>query len=279
MRSCRWVVPAAISLVSLFLAAPPCGAVTILAHYPFDEGSGLSAADATGNQPLASLLNGAGWTTPANARFGNSALALDGSNDFVNANASVLDGTQSFSVSAWVNVTSNAGWRTAVSQDGVNISRFYLQIHDPTDGFGLGVHAGDNTSGTKTEALRNAAASTGAWYHIIGIQDAAANTLQLFVDGVAYPGSPVSYGAGYEWAALGNTIIGAARWGAGSRVDYFPGRMDEVWLFQGTLTGSEIQNLYQTNTLEAIPEPASLLLLASALAALRCRRRRAAGSE
>src|SRR5262249_6143253 len=56
----------------------------LLAHWPFDEGSGATAADATGNGNTGTLQGGAIWTS---GRFGGG-LRFDGVDDYVQINNS-----------------------------------------------------------------------------------------------------------------------------------------------------------------------------------------------
>jgi hypothetical protein len=58
----------------------------LVAHWRFDEGSGTSAADATGNGNTATLHNGTRWERSRVARGPNdSAVRLDGDNDYLSA--------------------------------------------------------------------------------------------------------------------------------------------------------------------------------------------------
>src|SRR5262249_7815134 len=79
------------------VAPPPGGPV---AAYGLDEGSGTSAADASGHSLTGTLANGATWGA---GRFG-SAVKLDGADDVVNlADPTALRLTGSMTISAWVN--------------------------------------------------------------------------------------------------------------------------------------------------------------------------------
>jgi hypothetical protein len=67
----------------------PTLAQGLVAHWRFDEGGGLTAADATINANAATLRNGVGWIPSAapGARPGDFALELDGIDDMVTAPA------------------------------------------------------------------------------------------------------------------------------------------------------------------------------------------------
>ena len=90
-----------LALVTLVPSATPAqSAAGLVAGYAFNEGSGTSAADASGSGLTGTLTNGATWGTGRNA----GAVSLDGVNDFVElGNPALLQLTGSMTVSAWVN--------------------------------------------------------------------------------------------------------------------------------------------------------------------------------
>jgi hypothetical protein len=71
------------------------------------------------------LQNGASWGPGV---VGPSALSLDGNQQYAAAAGPVIDTTQSFTVSAWVNLNNTNGYQTFVSQDGSQVSGVYLQL-------------------------------------------------------------------------------------------------------------------------------------------------------
>ena len=78
-------------------APPPAG---IVAGYAFDDGTGTSAADASGHGFTGTLTNGPTWGA---GRYGG-AIVLDGADDYVDlGNPTALRLTGSMTVSAWIN--------------------------------------------------------------------------------------------------------------------------------------------------------------------------------
>ena len=76
----------------------------LVAAYGFNEGSGTTTADASGNG-LTGTLNGAAWTTLG--KFGN-ALSFNGSSNYVDlGNPTPLKLTGSMTWSAWIYATAN----------------------------------------------------------------------------------------------------------------------------------------------------------------------------
>ena len=96
----------------------------------------------------------------------------------------IVNTAASFSVSAWVRLDSLTGWRTAVNQDGVNVSGFWLQYSQALGNkFALTMHDSDSTSSAAYRAVSTTTAATGQWYHLVGVRDKAAGTMKLYVNG------------------------------------------------------------------------------------------------
>ena len=77
----------------------------LVAHWKFDEGSGTTASDASGNGNTGTLINGPQWTA---GKVGN-ALYFDGIDDVITvADSNSLDLSSAFTLSAWVNPASTS---------------------------------------------------------------------------------------------------------------------------------------------------------------------------
>src|SRR5258705_315260 len=94
------------------------------AAYGFNEGSGNTTIDASGNRN-AGTLSGPSWTT--NGRYGN-ALSLNGTNVYVEvANSSSLNPGTTATFSAWVNmVAANADISSVIDKWSQTIDDEYL---------------------------------------------------------------------------------------------------------------------------------------------------------
>jgi chitodextrinase len=91
---------------------PPPG---LVGAWAFNEGSGTTAADASGNGNVGTIT-GAQWTTQG--RFGD-ALSFDGNSTVRVANAPSLNFTSAMTLSAWVRPTAyQSGWRTILQRLG-----------------------------------------------------------------------------------------------------------------------------------------------------------------
>jgi concanavalin A-like lectin/glucanase superfamily protein/glycosyl hydrolase family 2 len=223
----RALIDASGSVGSAALRRSTAGADGV-SFYPFDEGSGTVAKDAAGGHD-ATLVNGPVWT----AGHSGSALQFNGADQYADTGAAILDTTGSYSVSAWVKLDKTGSFATAVSQDGANDSAFFLQYSGADDRFAF--------SFAGVRALAPTAPQTGQWYHLTGVRDAATGTLTLYVNGEKAGTASACLGD----ASTGHTVIGRARFG-GNPVDYWPGAIDQVHVFDRALSATDVAQLYQS---------------------------------
>jgi hypothetical protein len=201
------------------------------AFWSLNEGSGTSAADSSGNGRTATLQN-AGWTV----RGSSPAIGFSGANtSFGQFAGPAVDTGESHTVAGWVWLNSVSGIQTIASVDGANISPFYLQLNGGV--FRFDQRTSDSTSAGLVSRT-GAAPVINTWYHVVGVYNKQANTIQLYVNGV----SQGTATAGASWTAGGSTIIGAAKWN-GARVDNLNGTVDEVRFYGRALSGAEISTL------------------------------------
>jgi hypothetical protein len=204
--------------------------------------SGTTAYDRSGNGNNATMSGG---PTVALGKIGQ-ALDFDGSNDYTSMGdpaSAVLDPTGSFSLSAWVKTTQTKGAAdyAAIVGKGFLIS---------ANGYGLFLD-GDNSSkpafqartgATIVSAQSSVSINDGAWHHLVGVRDHAGNITQLYVDGVlagSGSGALTSYASTYYFG------VGSRYSGSLWETFFFDGSVDEVRMYNRTLSATEIWNLYQ----------------------------------
>ena len=141
-----------------------------VAAYAFNEGSGTSAADASGSGLTGTLTNGAAWATGRNA----GAVQLDGVNDFVElGNPTLLQLTGSMTVSAWVNSAAFPRDDAAIVSKRTS-SKVGYQLDTTVDrgprtiGFKL-----TNSSGGNMFRYGATTLQANTWYHVTGVYNAA----------------------------------------------------------------------------------------------------------
>jgi Concanavalin A-like lectin/glucanases superfamily len=252
-------------------SARPSGNPTpLLAEWKLNEGSGTTAADATGDGHDATLGAQAAWG--AGPVSGAPALSLTGAGDseaVTAAQVPPVDNTGSFTVSAWVNLSpscastpSSCGFYDAVSMDGATQGAFALEYVDQTwcaAGAGDGVNGcwaftmpGSDTMNPPASTVEAATPVTfGTWVHLTGVYDQVHQTIQVYVNGQA-AGAYGTVAGVQPWAApaMGPLRIGRVLFN-GAAFNWWPGRISDVCTFWGALDATQVQNVYTSGCASA----------------------------
>ena len=156
----------------------------------------------------------------------------------------MIDTSQSFTVSAWVYLANVNGYQTFLSQDGSQISGFFLQLRGDTHQFAFTRPTYDSPKALGTIATDAAVIpQPEEWYHLTGVYDASAQTISLYVNGqLAQTQSYVP-----NWSADGALAVGRGLY-AGNRTDFVSGRIDDVRAYSGALGASAIAQLAGSGT-------------------------------
>ncbi|MEV6637512.1 LamG-like jellyroll fold domain-containing protein [Actinoplanes sp. NPDC051470] len=207
---------------------PPPGTPGLdgVAFYPLDG----NATDAVGDHD-GTLVGNPAFV----AAHKNQGVDVNGSTQYVDLGAPVLDTSTDYSASAWVKLDKADGaFQTVVSQDGPSTSDFFLQYSGANQRWAM--------SFAGVRALSPAKPDVGRWYHLVGVRDSVKGELRLYVDGEL---------AGTASACLssstptGNTVIGRGKYG-GNQVDYLDGVADQVHLYDRALSATEIKSLFDS---------------------------------
>ncbi|MCA1217258.1 LamG-like jellyroll fold domain-containing protein [Streptomyces sp. 8L] len=204
--------------------------------WSFDEGSGNSAADGAGAHPATLSSAGSSWSDLARA---GKSLAVDGITGYASASGTGLDTTKSFSISGWARLTDDAHNGVVAAQAGTNGSSFALYYSTSYKAWIFNRYATDATAPTIVRSVSTSAPAVGVWTHLMGVYDAQAQTIQLYVNGLPQ-GDPVAFTT--PWKATGSLQIGRGQYG-GSYTDYFPGQIDDVRLWNRIMSSDEVADL------------------------------------
>ncbi len=176
---------------------------------------------------------GASWNT--GTLKGAGCFDFDGSNDQINlSNISGLSG-ENVTVSAWVYWT----WTSGGIGSGSRVSDPIVSQSNNSSG-GYCLHTKSSTSKPAfrlngTEAISSATISKNEWHHIVGIHNET--KLKIYVDGILR-GNASKNGSGLD--TLGFI-------GFDNMSHNFKGRIDEVAIWNRTLTDDEISIMYHAN--------------------------------
>ncbi|MCP5097264.1 MAG: LamG domain-containing protein, partial [Chloroflexi bacterium] len=100
-----------------------------LASWSFEEGSGTTAVDVTGNGYDGALNGGIVWSTATESGSGY-ALSFDGVDDYVTLPHIIDPAKGDFSASLWFNVSDYTDYRRLLQQqDGTGVGRNWLGIN------------------------------------------------------------------------------------------------------------------------------------------------------
>jgi len=202
-------------------ATTPAVSSGLVAAFGFNEASGNTTTDVSGNANTGTLGSGVTWTTAG--KYGG-ALAFNGTSGRVTvADATSLHLAGGATLEAWVKPsTVTAAWRDVVYKPNDN---YYLEATSKTGSR----PAGGGTFGT---TYGTAALAANAWTHLAVTYDRA--TVRLYVNG-----SQVSSLA--ATAAIASSTSPLQIGGDGTYGQYFQGTIDEVRVYNRALSAAEIQ--------------------------------------
>ncbi|HKX61764.1 MAG TPA: LamG-like jellyroll fold domain-containing protein, partial [Verrucomicrobiae bacterium] len=205
---------------------------SLVGYWRFEEGSGVTTADGSGNGYTGTFVNGPSWVP---SLFGNHALDFHGANDRVDVgNPPALQLTGPMTLAAWVNIDSitdngriitkgggpgQRGW--SLNVEGINV--WALQ---------LAVNANVNVS------LNVAAVPIGKWTHVAGVYDPSGPSMRLYTNGVL--GGVLTEGVPTEQHNSSLNVSIGARSVAQT---FFDGRIDEVRVHARALSAASIAEL------------------------------------
>ena len=227
----RWLPSPFFLLASCFLLLvflSPAHADTmsgLVAWWKLDDGSGTSAADATGNGHTGTLHNisnpataTSGWT--ANGKRGG-ALIFDGNDDQVSI--AVINSTTTFTIAAWIYQLPGGDLNAILLQNAT------AGMVTWDDGGGGLVIQWANADGSDT--VSSTRMDFNQWYHVAAVSDGG--VLTLYINGAFV-------GTGTVNASVPFDSVGGDTGG-----DVTKGILDDVRLYSRALSAGDIQQLFQ----------------------------------
>ncbi|MGB2862811.1 MAG: LamG domain-containing protein, partial [Sedimentisphaerales bacterium] len=200
----------------------------LVAWWRFDDGSGTTAMDSSGNGNDGTLNGDAQWVA---GQLGG-AIQFNGSNARVVAPNIPLD-SRSFTIMMWVNPVLYTGEQVVFSTGltGANNTDMHLRLGGPGSG---NVPAGGVRMGFYNNDLDTPGGliEDNNWYHITFWYDFENTNRRIYIDGV----QEAEASANPYLGTSGDSVIGA--WGTGQ---WFQGIIDDVQVYDHPVTESEIQ--------------------------------------
>ncbi|HXI85607.1 MAG TPA: LamG-like jellyroll fold domain-containing protein [Verrucomicrobiae bacterium] len=209
------------------ITLPATSATNLLAYWTFDEGTGSTAFDSSGNTNTGTVVLGSGaWT----GGMINGALSFDGfSTQVTVSNAASLNPVNGITLAAWIN-----------SPDWFNSPRF-IEKGASFNQYGLCI---TNTgqlqfflSGVANGSVVATPPSNGAWHHIAGTYDGS--LISLYIDGQLVAQQP----AGGPLAVTTDSLAIGNRPGGGV-VYKTDAILDDVRIYGSALSANQIAQVY-----------------------------------
>jgi hypothetical protein len=203
--------------ISFRVAPPPVG------WWQFDEGTGTTAADASGNGHTGTFQGGVTWDQ---GRFG-SAVRINGTDGVVTVpDGPGLDPTTAISITAWIFADSWDGGNRRILQKGDSDNQYRLLEENNVFKFDL--------SGVANGTLTTDLPSAGVWHFIAATYDGT--MMKIYVDGVVVAQQRAS---GAIATTTNNLNIGSKTPG-GTLGNHFLGLLDEVRVYSVALSADYI---------------------------------------
>ena len=199
----------------------------LIAHWPFDEGSGTTAVDAVSGNTHPCTLTSAGWQSPG--IIGSSGFLLNGTRSCAVSNVTGLS-PPAFSISSWMRGTVLPSAVSYLYSTGDSI-QFYINSAGQV---GWTVFTDTYHTITSSASVQN-----GVNHHLVATYSPA-NGQRLWIDGaqvalLSSSGLSLSYPAG--------TVTQIGRIGANDTLAY-TGMMNQVRVYNYALQQGDVDNLF-----------------------------------
>jgi hypothetical protein len=207
-------------------------AAGLVAFYRFDETSGTSASDATGNGYTATLTGGATFAAGLQAN----AVTLSGNSQYVSLPNGILSSLTQFSICTWVNLSAAPQW-ARIFDFGTGTTAYMFLTPNSASGT---LRFSITTGGSGAEQQLNATAlPTGSWQHLAVTLTGTTGTLYV-------NGAQVAQNTGMT---LDPTSLGVTThdWLGRSQFNtdpYLTGEIDDFRVYSRALSGGEVAALY-----------------------------------
>ncbi|OAR25050.1 hypothetical protein A8W25_28720 [Streptomyces sp. ERV7] len=167
-----------------------------------------------------------------------------------------VDGTRSFSVSAWVRrpalAAGDSTAKVAISQPGVHQPEFSLYYSPSYKKWIFGRSTEDSTADTLVRAVQPACGpvngvpcfgeTSNEWTHLVGVSDTVTHKIRLYINGYLVDES--DYIQSIPWATPKPLMVaGLSR--EGTPAEFLGGDVDDVRVFDRIVTGDEARTMVQ----------------------------------
>jgi hypothetical protein len=201
--------------------------IALHTHLSFDEGSGTSAADSSGNGHAGTLAGGANW---AAGRRGN-AVNLNGTSAYVSLPPDIMTDVGDFTICAWVYWNAARTW-DRVFDFGAGGRYMMLTARHPNGlaRFAMSVNGRDG----ERYVDANFALARRAWTHVA--VTLSGRTCTLYMNGTAVNSNTNMFHAPFQLGRTHQNWIGRSQ----RNEPYFSGMVDDFRIYRGALSAEQL---------------------------------------
>ena len=198
-------------------------------HLKFDETSGASAADASGNARHATLVNGATFVAGS---FGNALGLAASASQYATLPAGVVSALDDFTISTWVKPATHANWARVFDFGSGTATNMFLTLQNGATAkprFAIKINNSAEQIIDAPDAL-----PTGVWTHVA--VTLSGNVGTLYINGVAV-GTHTAIS--FKPSGMGSTTqnyLGKAQYPD----PYFDGALDDFRIYTSALSAGEV---------------------------------------
>ena len=212
----------------------------LVAHWQFDDGSGSTAQDSSGNGYHGTLNGDPQWITG----HSGGGLDFDGNGDYVELPISpLLSSLTSCTFATWVDFSNAGGAWQRIFDFGIDTT-FNMFLTPRTDTAGAMRFAITITSYNDEDQTNAPRTLPSGWHHVAVTMDAENNIHSLYLDGELVAENT---NARYTPSSLGETTqnwLGRSQYAADG---YFDGSLDDFRIYDRVLAAGHIADLYNDN--------------------------------
>ncbi len=219
-------------VLSMAVNAP----ANLVAHWKFDDGSGATAQDSSGNGYDGTLFGEPTWVS---GQIGG-ALEFDGSDDYVELPIGPLISSLTNSTFAiWVDFSNEGGsWQRIFDFGTGTIVNMFLTPRIGTDGtmrFAITIDTYNDEDQTTAQATLPS-----GWHHVVLTINADENVHSLYLDGELAAQNTASRHTPSTLGETNQNWLGRSQYAADG---YFDGRLDDFRIYDRVLASKQIRDL------------------------------------
>jgi len=212
----------------------------LLAYWEFDDGSGTTALDSSGNGHSGTLLGDPQWVTGV---IGSGALSFDGSDGLVEAgHDESLSLTDALTITTWVKLNDLSTYYFLVCKQPSGTARdnypgnYEFRTESGTGELQFGHQEAEGEQYTFYDSTT--AITAGQWYHV-AVVVTNGGLVEFYIDGIAAGSAPQSSNFG---------VLNEEPVRIGGRKDgysFFNGFLDDVYIYDRALSAVQVQKHFE----------------------------------